>query len=135
MQSASVVEVKLLGIDKITACVKQICLLGVICKNSKRKILSGETFCILEKRLQFSDFFFELTSVFNELLIGPQQLLWSILLFSCNPICQLCLSGPRYSSRAVIPVCDFCLNDEFVFSNILFTNVYTHAYTSIFKVD
>ena len=41
---------ELLVDDKITACVRQICLLDVICKVSKRKTLSGETFCI-EKRL------------------------------------------------------------------------------------
>ena len=38
---------KLLAIDKIKAFVKQICLLGVICKFFERKILSNETFCFL----------------------------------------------------------------------------------------
>ena len=42
---------KLLVDDKITACVKQICLLGAMCKVSHRKTLSGETFCYLEKGL------------------------------------------------------------------------------------
>ena len=65
------VEKKLLVNDKITACVNQICPLGVICKNSNRKILSGETFCFLERLLSIFRFFPELTSVFNELLIGP----------------------------------------------------------------
>ena len=37
--------------NKITACVKEICLLGVVCKVSKRKTLSGETVCFPEKRL------------------------------------------------------------------------------------
>ena len=37
--------------DKITARVKEICLLGVVCKVSSRKTLSGETFCFHEKRL------------------------------------------------------------------------------------
>ena len=64
-------EKKLLVNDKITACVNQICLLGVICKNSNRKILSGEAFCFLEHLLSIFRFFPELTSVFNELLIGP----------------------------------------------------------------
>ena len=32
-------------------CPKQICLLGVICKDSNRKTLPGETFCFLEKCL------------------------------------------------------------------------------------
>ena len=39
---------KLLVDDKITACVKQICLLGFICKVFNRKTLSGETFCFFE---------------------------------------------------------------------------------------
>ena len=38
---------KLLAIDKIQAFVKQICLLGVICKVFDRKILSNENFCFL----------------------------------------------------------------------------------------
>ena len=38
---------------KITACVKQLCLWGVICKVSIRKTSSGETFCFLEKHLLF----------------------------------------------------------------------------------
>ena len=42
---------KSLAGDKITACVKQICLLGVICKVSNRKTLSGKTLCFLKKRL------------------------------------------------------------------------------------
>ena len=40
---------KLLLEDDITACVKQICLLAVICKVSNRKTLSGEIFCFLGK--------------------------------------------------------------------------------------
>ena len=40
---------KLLVDDKITACVKEICLLDVVCKISNRKTLSGETFCLPEK--------------------------------------------------------------------------------------
>ena len=42
---------KLLVDDKITACVKEICLLDVVCKVSNRKTLSGETFCLPEKGL------------------------------------------------------------------------------------
>ena len=30
------------------------------------------------------------------------ELSQNVLLFSCNPIGQLCLGGPGYSSRAVI---------------------------------
>lgn len=46
---------KKLPVDyKITAFVKQICLLlllGIICKVSNGKTMSGETFCFLKKRL------------------------------------------------------------------------------------
>ena len=65
---------KLPGDDKITACIKQICLLGVICKGSNRKTLSGETFCFLEEHL-LSIFNFCASSniLFSyELLINPQ---------------------------------------------------------------
>ena len=37
MMKAQLVAMKLLVDDKIMACVKQICLLGVICKVSNRK--------------------------------------------------------------------------------------------------
>ena len=46
--------------DKITACVKEIDLLGVVCKVLNRKTLSGETFCFPEKSLLY------------KLLIGQQ---------------------------------------------------------------
>ena len=42
---------KLLVDDKLTACFNQIRLLGVICKVSNRKTLSGETFFFPEKNL------------------------------------------------------------------------------------
>ena len=39
---------------------------------------------------------------FYELLIGPQPtFFWNVLLFSCNLIGQLCLSGPGYCGRTV----------------------------------
>ena len=44
MQSAETVAKKLQVDEDITACVKEICLLGVVCKVSKRKTLPGETF-------------------------------------------------------------------------------------------
>ena len=56
---------KLLADDKIAACVKQICLLDIICKVSNGKTLSGEMFCFLKKRSLIIIFFYEL-------LIGPQ---------------------------------------------------------------
>ena len=40
---------KFLVDDKIQACVKQICLLGVVRYVSTRKTLSGKTFCFLKK--------------------------------------------------------------------------------------
>ena len=70
LQSAATVAKKSLAGDKITACVKQICLLGVICKVSNRKTLSGKTFCFLEKRCyQYLNFVLRGT---YELLIGPR---------------------------------------------------------------
>ena len=38
---------------------------------------------------------------FYELLIAHNPLSWNVLFLSCNPICQLCLGGPGYSSRSV----------------------------------
>ena len=51
LQITAIVVKKLLVDDKITACVKETCLLGVVCKVLNGKILSGEIFCIPEKRL------------------------------------------------------------------------------------
>ena len=52
MLSLSAAEAKkLLVDDKIAACVKEICLGGVVCKVSNRKALSCETFCFSEKHL------------------------------------------------------------------------------------
>ena len=51
LQSAAIGAKKFLVHDKITACAKEIVLLGVVCKVSNRKTLSGETFCFPEKRL------------------------------------------------------------------------------------
>ena len=45
LQSAAIVAKKLPVDDKNNSVVKEICLLGVICKGLNRKILSGETFC------------------------------------------------------------------------------------------
>ena len=94
---------KLLVEDKITAWVKQVCLLG---KVSNRKTLFGETFCFLEKRsLSIFNCVLRVTYCFltRGMLIGPQpmQLSRNVLLFSFNPIGQLCPGGPAYSSRAV----------------------------------
>ena len=47
LQSVVMLTTKFLLDDKITACVKQTCLLGVICKVSDRKALTNEKFCSL----------------------------------------------------------------------------------------
>ena len=51
LQSAAIVAKKLLVDDKITAFVKEIGLLGLVCKVLNRKALSGETFCFPQKPL------------------------------------------------------------------------------------
>ena len=53
MQSPAVGARKLLVHKKITACVKQMCLHGVVCKvlNRKKK-KAGETICFLKKDLR-----------------------------------------------------------------------------------
>ena len=56
---------------KIMACVKQLCLWGVICKVSIRKTLPGETFnCFLEKRLLFLHVFKPVLRVTNCFLMS-----------------------------------------------------------------
>ena len=90
---------KLLVYNKRTAC------LGVIWKVSNRKTLSGETFCFLEKCL-LSIFKFDALSnlffFFPTSWLVLNQLSWNVLLFSCDPIGQPCLSDPGYSSHTVI---------------------------------
>ena len=97
----AMVAKKLLVEDKITAWVKQVCLLG---KVSNRETLFGETFCFLEKgSLSIFNFVLRVTCCFltRGMLIGPQpmQLSRNVLSFSFNPIGQLCPGGPAYSSR------------------------------------
>ena len=97
---------KLLVDEKRTACLKQIiCLLGVIWKVSNRKTLSGGTVCFLEKCL-LSIFKFDalnnLSFFFPTSWLVLNQLSWNVLLFSCYPIGQLCLSDPSYNSSTVV---------------------------------
>ena len=91
---------KLLVDDKITACVKQIFLLGDIRKVSNRKTLSAETFFFLEKRL-LPIFKFRPSSnllSFYEMLIGPQPtFLECAVIFLLSSIGQLCRNGPADS--------------------------------------
>ena len=74
MQSEAIATKTLLVDGKITACVKQICLLGVVCKVLNGKTLSGEAFCFLEKCLLSISKFCALSNLlfFYELVIGPQ---------------------------------------------------------------
>ena len=77
---------KLLVDDKITACLKQICLLGVIWKVSNRKTLSGETFCFLAKCL-LSIFKFDAFCFFFR---PPGWSLTNFLgMYCCFPVIQL----------------------------------------------
>ena len=69
---------KMLVDDKITACIKQICLLGVTCTCivSNTNTLSGETFCFHENFLLSIFKFHALSNLLfsYELLIGPQPI-------------------------------------------------------------
>ena len=47
LQGAAMRATKFLVYNKITACVKQICVLGVICRVSDRKTLSNENVCFV----------------------------------------------------------------------------------------
>ena len=76
--------------------------LGVMCKVSNRKTLSGETFCFIEKHLlSVFKFVLRASCFITSSWLADNQLSWNILLFSCNLIGQLCLSGPGYSSHTV----------------------------------
>ena len=105
MLSLSAAEAKKLLIDdKITACVKQICLVDVVCKVSNRKALSCETLYFSEKHLP-STLYFVLRATscfFTSCWLAPNQLFWNVLLFSCNLIGQFRLSGVGHSSRTVM---------------------------------
>ena len=91
MQSAAIGAKKLLVDDKITACVKEIDLLGVVRKVLNRKTLSGETFCFPEKSLLLQAADWPTTN-----FLGV-----NVLLFCCNRIGQLCLSGPTVTVVAL----------------------------------
>ena len=103
LQSAATGAKKFLVHDKITTCAKELVLLGVVCKVSNRKTLSGETFCFPEKRLpSILNFVLRVTyCFFTGCWFANNQPAWNVLLFFCNPIGQLCLSGPGYSCRTV----------------------------------
>jgi len=87
---------------KITVCVKQICLQGVLGITLYRKTLLGETFCTFLKNVSnqylnvtaWSNFFYILFLRAADRLAHNQV--------SCNMIGQLLLSGLGYSIRTVI---------------------------------
>ena len=89
LQSAAMVAKKLPVDDKIAACVKQICLLGV--------------FAFLKNGCyQYLNFVLRVTyCCFTNCRLAHSQLSWKVFLFSCNPIGQLCLSRPGHSNRTV----------------------------------
>ena len=69
LQSAATVAKKSLVGDRITACVKQICLLGVTCKVSNRKTLVKHFAFLKNVCYQYLNFVLRGT---YELLIGPR---------------------------------------------------------------
>ena len=89
---SAIVAKKLLADEETTACIKQVCLLGVVCTVSNRQTLSFETFWFLEKPLlsifkfcawgkllfflKLSQSQFPVSAAHNkyELLTGPQFL-------------------------------------------------------------
>ena len=65
MQRTALLVKKLLIDDKITASVKQICPLGIICKVLDRKTLSNEKFSFLGNVCyQYLNFVFQVTHYF-----------------------------------------------------------------------
>ena len=105
---SNIVARKLLVDEKITVCVKQICVSSVLyVKEKGKRQLSGETFCLLEKRLLSTSKHCASSNLlfFYKLLICPQPTFSECIVItciSCNPIGQLCLSGPSYICRTVM---------------------------------
>ena len=94
---------KLLVDDKITACVKQISWVLYAKFRIEKRLVKHFSF-LKNVCYQYLDFLLRVTQLlfFYELLIGHNQLSWSVLLLSCNPIGQLCLGGLGYSTCTVI---------------------------------
>ena len=70
-----------------------------------RKTLSGETLCFFQDVWsQYLNFVLQINYCFFLLAADwpTTTFLRNVLLFSCNVIGQLCLSGPAYSSCTVI---------------------------------
>ena len=91
---------KLLVNDKITACVKRTRVLVAICRFRIEKHCLVKHLAFLKNICyQFLNFVLWLTHCY---WLAHNQLSWQVLLFSCNPIGQLCLSGPGHSSHTII---------------------------------
>ena len=77
LQSGVIEAKKLLVDDKITACVKQICLVGVICKVLNKKHCLVKHFGFLKNVCyQYFNFVLQVTyCFFHEQLIGPHNFL------------------------------------------------------------
>ena len=77
LQSGAIVAKKLLVDDKITACVKQIRLVGVICKVSNKNYYLVKHFAFLKNVCyQCFNFVLQVTyCFFYEQLIGPRNFL------------------------------------------------------------
>ena len=82
---------KLLAIDKIKAFVKQICLLGVICKIFDRKTLSNEKFCFL------SDFCYQYVNFLLRAIINKGLQIFSKM---CAPDQWTEIKGKRAIRRS-----------------------------------
>ena len=102
LQSGAMVAKKLLVDDKITAWVKQICLLGVKFSIGKHCLVKH---CIFFEERLLSIFKIVLPVTYCFLMycwLAQNQLSWNVLVLSSNLIGQLCLNGPGYSGRTVI---------------------------------
>ena len=87
LQSEAMVVKKLLVDDKITASVKQICLLSFICKVSNRKTLSGQPFAFLRSFATNLKFYVSSNLLFfTSCSLTHNQNSWNVSLFSCNPV-------------------------------------------------
>ena len=94
---------KLLVDDKITACVKQIRLRVLYEKFriEKHSLVKHSAF-LINVCYQYLNLVLRVSYCFlTTCWLAHNQLSWNVLLFSCNLIGQLCLSGPGYNSRTV----------------------------------
>ena len=106
LQSVVIVARKLLVDEKITACVKYASRVLYV-KFQKGKIWLVKHFSFLKNVCyQHLNVVLQVTyCFFYKLLIGPQPTFSECIVItciSCNPIGQLCLSGPGYTCRTLM---------------------------------